>query len=206
MGAPSLLKRLFVANRIIVLILFLGCCIPWAGCQSHENSSSDTDYGVLNSQRDFALHDQDGNVFHLKDHRGQIVLLFFGYTSCPDVCPTALSKLARVYALLGPGMRQKVLTVFITIDPQRDTAAKLKGYLQYFNINAIGLTGTKQEIDAVVDSYKAVYEKVVTNSSALGYMFDHTDSLYLIDTQGKTSRLFHPEVKASDIAQIIKGL
>jgi len=195
---------MFVANKIIILILFLGFCIPWAGCESQENKPAETDLGVLNSQRDFTLHDQDGNIFHLKDHRGQIVLLFFGYTSCPDVCPTALSKLARVYTLLGPAMRQKVLTVFVTIDPERDTAAKLKDYLQYFSINAIGLTGSKQEIDAVVDSYKAVYEKVVTNSSALGYMFDHTDSLYLIDTQGKTSRLFHPDDKALDIVQIIK--
>jgi len=115
-----------------------------------------------------------------------------------------LSKLARVYKLLGP-MRPKVLTVFVTVDPARDTPAKLKEYLRYFNINAIGLTGTKQEIDTVVDAYKATYEKVVTNSSALGYMFDHTDYLYLIDTQGKTVHLFHPEDKAQDMAKFIKG-
>jgi len=163
------------------------------------------DYGVLNSQRDFTLHDQDGKIFHLKDHRGQVVLLFFGYTSCPDVCPTTLSKLARVCKLLGP-LGQKVLTVFVTIDPQRDTAQKLKEYMQYFNINAMGLTGTKQEIDAVVDRYKAVYEKVETHSSALGYMFDHTDYLYLIDAQGKTSYLFHPEDNAQDMAQVIEEI
>lgn len=162
------------------------------------------DLGLINPQRDFTLHDQDGKIFHLKNHRGQIVLLFFGYTTCPDICPTTLSKLARVYSLLG-AMRQKVLTVFVTIDPQRDTPQKLKEYLQYFNINAVGLTGTKQEIGTVVDAYKATYEKVETNSSALGYMFDHTDYLYLIDTQGKTSYLFHPEDKAQDMARVIKG-
>jgi protein SCO1/2 len=95
--------------------------------------------------------------------------------------------------------------VFVSIDPQRDTPQKLKEYLQYFNINAVGLTGTKQEIDAVVDGYKATYAKVETNSSALGYMFDHTDYLYLIDSQGKTSHLFHPEDNARDMAQVIKG-
>lgn len=189
----------------MTLCLSLGICIPWAGCESQEGKSTDTNYSVLNPQKDFTLHDQDGHIFHLKDHRGQFIILFFGYTSCPDVCPTTLSKLARVYMLLGP-MRQKVLTVFVTIDPQRDTAQKLKEYLKYFNINAIGLTGTKQEIDAVVDSYKATYVKVQTNSSALGYMFDHTDYLYLIDTQGATSHLFHPEDNAQDIAQIIKRI
>ena len=191
-------------NKIIFSIIFLAVCIPWGGCENQKGKPTGMDYGVLNSQKDFTLHDQDGKIFHLKDHRGQVILLFFGYTSCPDVCPTTLSKLARVYALIGRPMRQKILTVFITIDPQRDTSQKLKEYLQYFNINAMGLTGTKQEIDAVVDSYKATYEKVVTHSSALGYMFDHTDHLYLIDTQGKTSCLFHPEDKAQDMAKVIK--
>jgi protein SCO1/2 len=188
--------------KIISLIILLVLCIPWAGCDRQEKSTG-TDYGLINPQRDFTLHDQDGKTFHLKDHRGEMVLLFFGYTSCPDVCPTTLSKLARVYKLLGP-IRQNVLTVFVTIDPARDTPLKLKEYLQYFNINALGLTGTKQEIDRVVDSYKATYEKVETNSSALGYMFDHTDYLYLIDRQGKTSYLFHPDDKALDMAKIIK--
>jgi len=191
-------------KKIILSIIFLAVCIPWARCENQDGRSTAMDYGTLNPQRDFTLHDQDGKIFHLKDHRGEIILLFFGYTSCPDECPTTLSKLARVYALLGP-MRQKVLTLFVTIDPQRDTPQKLKEYLKYFNINAIGLTGTKQEIDAVVDSYKAMYEKVVTHISALGYDFDHTDNLYLIDEQGKTSYLFHLEDKAKDMAQVIKG-
>jgi protein SCO1/2 len=189
-----------------VSLLILCISINICGCYKHENQSSiAVDYGVINPSRDFTLHDQDGNVFHLKDHRGQLVLLFFGYTSCPDVCPTVLGKLARVYGLIGP-MRQKVLTLFVTIDPQRDTAQKLKEYLGYFNINAIGLTGSKGEIDAVVDRYKATYTKVETHSSALGYMFDHTDYLYLIDAQGKTSHLFHPDDKSQDMAQIIKGV
>ncbi len=197
---------MFVANKIIFLIVLLGVCFSWVGCESQEKTSTGMDLGVINPQRDFTLHDQDGKIFHLKDHRGEVILLFFGYTSCPDVCPTTLSKLARVYSLLGMGTRQKLLTLFVTIDPQRDTPQKLKEYLQYFNINAVGLSGTKQEIDKVVDAYKAMYEKVDTNSSALGYMFDHTDYLYLIDKEGKTSYLFHPEDKAQDMAQIIKGL
>lgn len=196
-------------NKLFFLTLMMGICIPWVGCDKQEDKLGPPLAGpagmgqALNPQRDFTLHDQDGKLFHLKDHRGQIVLLFFGYTSCPDVCPTTLSKLARVYKLLGP-IRQGILTVFITIDPQRDTPSKLKEYLQYFEINAIGLTGTKKEIDAVVDLYKATYEKVETNSSALGYMFDHTDHLYLIDAQGKTSHLFHPEDRALDMARIIR--
>jgi len=187
------------------LCLLFVICAFGAGCDNQNKPSAGME-GVINPQRDFTLHDQDGQVFHLKDHRGQMVLLFFGYTTCPDVCPTTLSKLARVYALLGERMAPKVLTLFVTIDPARDTAQKLKQYLQYFKINAMGLFGTKEEIDTVVESYKATYNRVETNSSALGYMFDHTDYLYLIDAQGKTAHLFHPEDKAEDMASIIKGL
>jgi protein SCO1/2 len=191
----------------ICLVFLLAAAISWQGCdKKSQPEATATDYSVLNPQRDFTLHDQNGRIFHLQDHRGQIVLLFFGYTTCPDVCPTTLSKLARLYTLVGPQVSQKLLTLFVTIDPKRDTAQKLKEYLAYFNINGLGLSGTKQEIDAVVNSYKAVYEKVQTASSALGYMYDHTDYLYLIDAQGKTVKLFHPEDKAEDMAQIIRGV
>jgi len=199
------IKSLLCSIAFVTVAFFLTYVHADDMSMSNGNKPVAMDLGVINPQRDFTLHDHDGKLFHLKDHRGQIILLFFGYTSCPDVCPITLSKLARVYALLGP-MRQKVLTVFVTIDPQGDTPQKLKEYLQYFNINALGLSGTKQEIDAVVDSYKATYEKVQTHSSAMGNMFDHTDYVYLIDANGKTSHLFHPEDKPDDMAQVIKGL
>ena len=195
-----------IRDRLALLAMAFCCCVVFiAGCDKAQENSASLDE-ALNPKADFSLQDEDGHIFNLKDHRGQVVILFFGYTTCPDVCPTTLSKLARVYALLGPAMRSKVLTVFITIDPARDTAAKLKEYLQYFNINAIGLRGSKQQIDAVVDAYKASYTRVETASSALGYMFDHTDYLYLIDTQGKTAHLFHPEDAPADMVKIIKGL
>jgi len=198
------LKEQGVLPKLIFSMLVLGGMIAWQGCEKKDIQSAAM-AGALNPQRDFTLHDQVGQVFHLKDHRGEIVLLFFGYTSCPDICPATFSKLARVYALLGP-LGQKVLTVLVTIDPQRDTPQKLRDYLQYFDINAVGLTGTKEEIDAVVDRYKATYEKVVTGWSALGYMFDHTDYIYLIDTHGNTTHIFHPDDKAQVMAQMIKGL
>ncbi|MDE2008910.1 MAG: SCO family protein [Candidatus Omnitrophica bacterium] len=196
------------ADKVIFSILFLGFCFSWAGCGKQETAPAADNaeaYSALNTQRDFTLHDDNGKIFHLKDHRGQIVLLFFGYTTCPDVCPTTLSKLARVYALLGKKLRPHILTVFVTIDPRRDTPQKLKAYLKYFNINAIGLTGTKQQVDAVVHKYGASYERVESSSSALGYMFNHSDYIYLIDAHGKTSDLFHPEDTAEDMAKTIKG-
>ncbi len=193
-------KVCFLAALLLTTILLAGC---QQASQSQQEQSAAVDYSLINPTRDFTLHDQDGKIFTLHDHRGQMVLLFFGYTSCPDVCPMTLSKLARVYALLGPDMRQKLLTVFVTLDPDRDSPLKLKVYMKYFNINALGLTGSKQEIDAVVNSYKATYEKVETNS-ALGYMFDHTDYLYMIDAQGRTKYLFHPEDSPELITETIR--
>ena len=147
-------------NKIIFSIILLGFCIPWGGCENQEKKPADTDYGVLNPQRDFTLHDQDGKIFHLKDHRGKS---FFYFLDTHHVRMFALPffqswpAYMRSWDLCG----KRVLAVFITIDPQRDTPQKLKEYLQYFNINALGLSGTKQQIDAVVDKYKATYGKVV---------------------------------------------
>lgn len=189
--------RLF---KIIIAIIFIGQCFILSGCG--EKDERLRDYERLNPERDFTLKDQNRNIFRLKDHRGKVVLLFFGYISCPDVCPTTLSKLTRVYSLLGD-KRQKVLTAFVSVDPERDTPEKIKEYLEYFNVNAVGLTGTETEIDEVVLAYKIYYEKVNT-TSALGYMINHTDYLFLIDHNGKVRYLFRPEDKAEKIVSVIK--
>jgi protein SCO1/2 len=189
--------------KTVVLIFFFVSCALWQGCDSRQKTTGGAEYAELNPAGDFTLTDQDGRAFRLKDHRGQILLLFFGYLTCPDVCPATLSKLARVYSLLGAARRPKVLTVFISVDGERDTPGKLKEYLEYFNINAIGLTGTKAQVDQVVHAYKAFYEKVETGT-AVGYLINHSDYLYLIDARGKTSHLFHPEDKAEDMAGVIR--
>lgn len=137
---------------------------------------------------DFALIDQDGKSFHLAQLRGKLVLLFFGYTHCPDACPTTMSKLARVYKELGPDAA-KVTTLFVSVDPGRDTASTLKSYLAYFRISSMGLTGSKEEIDAVVKQYGARYE-IEQSDSAAGYHINHSTDLYLLDKKGKLARTF----------------
>ncbi len=190
--------------KYLFLIFVLGHCFIVSGCGLKEEDERLRDYERLNPQRDFTLKDQNGNIFRLKDHRDQIVLLFFGYISCPDVCPTTLSKLAKVYSALGD-KRQQVLTVFVSVDAERDTPEKIKEYLEYFNVNAVGLTGTETQIDDVVLAYKVYYEKVNT-TSALGYMINHTDYLFLIDHDGKVRYLFRPEDKAEKIVQVIREI
>ena len=159
---------------------------------------------AFNPSGDFTLMEDNGKIFHLKDHRGKVVLLFFGYTSCPGVCPLTLAKLAKARTLLGVA-NQKVMTVFVTVDPQHDTSSRLKEYLGYFDINAVGLTGTKSQIDKVVHAYNASYEKVPTKST-LGYIINHTSIVYLIDKQGKVRYLFHRDDSPGKMAQVIKEM
>lgn len=155
---------------------------------------------------DFALTDQTGSRFQLREQRGKVVLLFFGYTTCPDACPTMLAKLAKVYQSLGE-KRGQVLTVFVSLDPARDTPDALKKYLAYFPINAVGLTGTKAEIDAVVKQYGAFYE-IEKSDSALGYHINHSTSLYVIDKSGGVSSQFkhtdRPDLIAAAVRQLIE--
>ena len=162
-------------------------------------------YDDINPSHDFTLTDQDGNAFQLKDQRGKVVLLFFGYLSCPDICPVTMSRISRVYQLLSPSEKEQVLTTFISVDSDRDTPAKIKEYLDYFDMKAVGLSGNPLIVDEVVADYKAWYEKVGVDS-ALGYLIDHTTYVYLIDREGNVRALFHPEDKVNDMAKTVKAL
>lgn len=189
------IKKRFILPIILSLSFIAACDTAQKPPEEFKKYSS------LNPSGDFELQDQNGAAFHLKDQRGKVVLLFFGYLACPDICPTMLAKITRVYKLLGAD-KDKVLTVFITIDPERDTPQKLKEYLEYFNVKSAGLTGTKEQVDKVVEAYGASYEKVYTQGK--DYLMNHSDYLYLIDKDGKVCQLFHPEGNAEMIVNFIK--
>jgi protein SCO1/2 len=155
--------------------------------------------------KDFTLTDQTGQSFSLDSQRGKVVMLFFGYTMCPDVCPTTLSKLTSVTSKLGAD-RGRVKTVYVTVDPERDSPAVLKADLDLFDLDAVGLTGTREEIDKVVAMYGATYEITPTPSSAAKYSVAHSTTLYIIDPAGVVRREFPYEATADDIVAAIKPL
>jgi protein SCO1/2 len=153
---------------------------------------------------DFSLTDQNGKPFRLSGHRGKVVLLFFGYTSCTEACPIILSRINSVFKQLGAD-RDRALAVFISVDPQRDTAQILREYVQYFSAHTVALTGKKEEIDAVVKQYGAKYE-IEKSDSALGYHVNHTTDIYLIDPRGALRSRFKHTERAAVMAEGVRQL
>lgn len=133
---------------------------------------------------DFSLTDQFGNQFELQQLRGKVVLLFFGYTYCPDICPTELSSINMLLRQLQ-GDAEQVQGIFVSVDPERDTPEVLKKYLAYFNKSLIGLTGSSEEVATVAAQYRAKYAKHERTDGP--YSMDHSASLYVIDRVGKLS-------------------
>jgi protein SCO1 len=134
------------------------------------------------SAADFTLTDQNGSPFRLSDQKGKAVLIFFGYTQCPDVCPITLSEFKKIKAMLGD-QADRVRFVFITVDPERDTVAQINTFLQNFDPAFVGLTGDQAALESVWKAY-GVYQEKQAAGSAAGYLVDHSTRTYLIDPQG----------------------
>lgn len=153
---------------------------------------------------DFELTDQSGQPYRLSDQRGKIVLVFFGYTHCPDVCPLTLSEFKQVKANLGE-QASGVQFVFITVDPERDTAEVLREYLSNFDSDFIGLTADQATLDGVWKAY-GVYQAKQEVGSAAGYLVGHTARTYLIDQQGNLRLTYPFEMGKEDILADVRYL
>ena len=152
----------------------------------------------------FTLVDHEGRVFRSESLRGKPALLFFGYTHCPDACPTMMSRIARAYRIAG-AKAQDIPTLFVSVDP-RDTPPVLKEYLSYFGaVPARGLTGSKAQLDAVVKQFAATYQ-IRDVGSAAGPLVDHTVRLYLLDRDGDVVRLFDPSTDVKEIASAMRSI
>jgi protein SCO1 len=145
----------------------------------------------------FNLTDQDGKRVTDKDLRGHPFLVFFGFTHCPDVCPTALFEISEVLGKLGPDA-QKVSALFVTVDPERDTPEQMKDYLSSFNPRLVGLTGDPTAIAAVAKEYRVYVKKVPLDNG--DYTMDHTALVYLMDKDGRFVAPFNLKRSAEDAA------
>lgn len=147
----------------------------------------------------FTLVDQNGRTVTEANLRGKPTLIYFGYTYCPDVCPTSLLLMETAIEKLGPDAARKVNLVFITVDPARDTPELLKGYVPNFGPTFIGLTGTPEQVAAAARAYRVYYQKVPGKDGA-PYLMDHSSIVYLLDRNGRFVSHFTHEAKAEAIA------
>ena len=152
----------------------------------------------------FLLSDQHGRRVGPERWHGQVVLLYFGYMFCPDACPTDLKSIADAMEMLGP-MGSRVQPVFITLDPQRDTPAKIGRYAETFNPRFEALSGTEAEIRKVALSYKVFYEKVRFAGSD-HYLIDHTSFIYALDVEGRFAGYFPPGTSGRRMAEQVKSM
>ena len=133
---------------------------------------------------DFTLQSADGPV-SLHDFRGKVVLVYFGYTSCPDICPTSLTMMASALKLLSPEELAQVRGIFISVDPERDAPQGMKAYAAYFHPNFIGVVGTPAQTAEVAAKYGAYYRKAPYEGSAMGYGVDHSSTVYVVGRDGR---------------------
>jgi protein SCO1 len=153
----------------------------------------------------FTLSAPDGSLVTDQTYRGKWLLVYFGYTSCPDSCPTMLVEIAAALKKLGPDAA-RIQPLFITVDPQRDTPEMMQQYTQSFDPRIIGLTGTPQQIAAVAQEYGAYYVRHMTGPGAEDYVMDHSTYLYVMDPRGKFVRAFHSDTSGDQIAEALRKL
>ena len=153
---------------------------------------------------DFELSNQHGQKFRLSEQRGEIVLLFFGYSNCPDVCPLTMSKFKSIKEELGD-QADKVRFIFVTVDPERDTKERLLEYVKVFDPEIVALTGSRAELEPVWKSY-GVYQAKQDTGSAAGYSVDHTARTYLIDQEGNWRLTYPFEMEKADIISDVRHL
>lgn len=193
-------------HRLCLLLLAILAIGALTACSERKATLQfkSTDITGTSIGGDFAMTDHTGQPRKLSDYKGKIVLLFFGFTHCPDVCPTTLSEAAGAMKVLGEKSKD-VQVLFVTVDPERDTQALLAQYVPAFDPRFVALRGTREELEVATRQYKVFYEKVPTPSGT--YTMNHTAGTFVLDRQGRLRLLIQygagVDVVSHDIAQLL---
>jgi protein SCO1/2 len=195
-------------GRVLVRWIVGLCCVLVAAGVLQSAQFSGRELVPPRAAIDFTLQASDGSEFKLSQQRGKVVLLNFGYTFCPDVCPTTLVELSQVRARLGDAAK-RVQTAFITLDPERDTPERLSIYTKAFDPTFIGLTGSAEQLAHVRTMYGVIAEKETSQGTSAGYLIAHSAYTYVIDPKGRLRLLFpfgmSVEEMADDIMQLLRS-
>ena len=169
---------------------------------AHESSISGTN-GIQGG--DFTLRSAEGSL-SLKDLRGSVVLIFFGYTSCQNVCPISLATISNVFSQMSPDELKRTKALFISLDPEKDNLEILKQYTNYFHPNIVGLTDDIKTLTKVAKQYGIKYKKTLSPDSALGYMISHSDDIFVVGPDGNPQKIFPHDTNTVPLLAQIKRL
>jgi protein SCO1/2 len=201
-------------NRIIVLIALLALAAvaaSWLWRQGNGVQGASGESGAVQTSGraliggPFTLTDQSGKTVTDADFKGKYMLVYFGFTFCPDVCPTELQVMAGAMEKLGD-KAEKVQPVFVTVDPERDTPEALAKYVKQFDPRLMGLTGTAEQIAHVAKEYRVFYEKVKDDDGSGDYTMDHSSVVYLMGPDGGFLTFFPPATSPDQMAEKIGSL
>ncbi|MFZ2309089.1 MAG: SCO family protein [Rhodoferax sp.] len=181
------MKKRTAIQRIAQYALFAGAAGLMAACSPQQAAFSSVDVTGAEYAKGFELTDHNGQVRHLTDFAGKVVVMFFGYTQCPDVCPTSMAELAGIKKALGKD-GDRLQGLFVTVDPQRDTPEVLKGYMANFDPTFLALSAPPDKLAELAKEYK-IYYKRVEGKTPSSYTMDHSAGSYVYDTKGQL-RLF----------------
>ncbi|MES9925299.1 MAG: SCO family protein [Candidatus Thiodiazotropha endolucinida] len=190
-----------------IIFIFFALLILFSSAASDDMSLKDE---ILSSRSespggDFVLYSSQGKV-SLKQFRGKVVLLYFGYTKCPDVCPTSLAIIAQALNELSEDELKSVHGVFVSVDPKRDDVQALHEYVSHFHPNLVGVTGSEKDLAEVAKRYGAQYEEVALEGSNFGYAVNHSSVTYLITPEGDLRFMFPHQTPSFVILEAIRYL
>jgi len=194
-------KTLLVGVSSFLLILIIGIAVlVFAKPASFRGTTFGEPYPLAS---EIELTRSDGSSFQLSEMRGNVVLLFFGYTTCPDVCPTTMAELKLALAELSDADAAQVKVLFVTVDPERDTPERVQEYVNRFNPAFVGLSGSQAELEKIWQAY-GVYREIVQGTSAAGYTVDHTARVTVIDQLGNLRISFGFDTPVEDMVHDLK--
>ncbi|MGV6827295.1 MAG: SCO family protein [bacterium] len=199
------MKRIFLIAAVVLLSLLLG----WLIFGWQPDQPSDQDHQLLKKAEepvggDFTLYSERGDV-SLKDFREKITLIYFGYTWCPDICPTNLGFISLALNELSAQELAQVQVLFISVDPERDTVKRLAEYVDFFHPSILGITGNDQQVADVARLYGAAYRRA-EQDSATGYVVDHSANTYVMNQNGKLSHTLDHATPPDQIVAVIRNL
>ena len=192
---------------IVVTTVLLGVGLGYVGHRllSDPGAGEGRSFGEALVGGPFTLTDQEGRTRTEADFRGKLMLVNFGFTNCPDICPLGLQLMTDVMEMLGPQADEKVQPVFITVDPARDTPAVMKDYVAHFSDRMVGLTGTKEQIAAAAKAYRVYYKVHGDPATNPNYAVDHSGFIYLMGRDGKFLTHFTHDTPPGKMADAIRN-